>query len=161
MARRRFSVTNANHYSGSEGRAQGFQGAVESIERPAGVDWPSPEHEAVWRDLTACRAPGDWNPGDLLLLARLVFLHADAAKLDRLIAQSGTLISDQRGRVVASPALWARASVLTSMARLAGMLGLHAGTDRATLANRAAAVAAARDAMDLDDDLLARAEPLN
>ena len=68
----------------------GFQGAIESVPLPQGVELRSDEEHVIWDQFTRARAREDWRDMDLLLLAKVVRMEADIRKHpgQRLIGQA-------------------------------------------------------------------------
>ena len=58
----------------------GFQGAIESVPLPQGVELRSDEEHVIWDQFTRARAREDWRDMDLLLLAKVVRMEADIRK---------------------------------------------------------------------------------
>ena len=55
----------------------GFQGAIESVPLPQGVELRSDAEHVIWDQFTRARAREDWRDMDLLLLAKVVRMEAD------------------------------------------------------------------------------------
>jgi len=83
----------------------GFQGAIESVPLPQGVELRSDEEHVIWEQFTRARAREDWRDMDLLLLAKVVRMEADIRKHQDTLDRSGVLIQNKRGTLVANPLL--------------------------------------------------------
>ena len=59
---------------------EGFQGAIQSVPLPDGVELRSDEELVIWEQFTRARAREDWRDMDLLLLAKVVRMEADIRK---------------------------------------------------------------------------------
>ena len=81
----------------------GFQGAIQSVPLPDGVELRSDEEIVIWEQFTRARAREDWRDMDLLLLAKVVRMEADIRKHQDVLDRSGVLIKNQRGTVVPNP----------------------------------------------------------
>ena len=83
----------------------GFQGAIESVPLPQGVELRSDEEHVIWEQFTRARAREDWRDMDLLLLAKVVRMEADIRKHQDTLDRSGVLIQNKRGTLIANPLL--------------------------------------------------------
>ena len=83
----------------------GFQGAIESVPLPQGVELRSDEEHVIWDQFTRARAREDWRDMDLLLLAKVVRMEADIRKHQETLDRSGVLIQNKRGTLIANPLL--------------------------------------------------------
>ena len=83
----------------------GFQGAIESVPLPQGVELRSDEEHVIWDQFTRARAREDWRDMDLLLLAKVVRMEADIRKHQDTLDRSGVLIQNKRGTLIANPLL--------------------------------------------------------
>jgi len=83
----------------------GFQGAIDSVPLPQGVELRSDEEHVIWEQFTRARAREDWRDMDLLLLAKVVRMEADIRKHQDTLDRSGVLIQNKRGTLVANPLL--------------------------------------------------------
>lgn len=83
----------------------GFQGAIQSVPLPDGVELRSDEELVIWEQFTRARAREDWRDMDLLLLAKVVRLEADIRKHQDTLDRSGVLIENRRGTVIPNPLL--------------------------------------------------------
>lgn len=81
----------------------GFQGVIEKIPLPEGVELRSDEEYVIWDQFTRARARGDWRDMDLLLLAKVVRMEADIRKHQETLDRSGVLIQNKRGTLVPNP----------------------------------------------------------
>ena len=81
----------------------GFQGVVEKIPLPEGVELRSDEEYVIWDQFTRARAREDWRDMDLLLLAKVVRMEADIRKHQETLDRSGVLIQNKRGTLVPNP----------------------------------------------------------
>ena len=83
----------------------GFQGAIQSVPLPDGVELRSDEELVIWEQFTRARAREDWRDMDLLLLAKVVRLEADIRKHQGTLARTSVLIENNRGTVIPNPLL--------------------------------------------------------
>ena len=83
----------------------GFQGAIDGVPLPQGVELRSDEEHVIWEQFTRARAREDWRDMDLLLLAKVVRMEADIRKHQDTLDRSGVLIQNKRGTLVANPLL--------------------------------------------------------
>ena len=81
----------------------GFQGAIDSVPLPEGVQLRSDEELVIWEQFTRARAREDWRDMDLLLLAKVVRMEADIRKHQETLDRSGVLIQNKRGTLVPNP----------------------------------------------------------
>ena len=84
-------------------QTQGFQGNLESVPMPEGVQLRSDEEVIIWDQFTRARAREDWRDMDLLLLAKVVKMEADIRKHQETLDRSGVLIQNKRGTFVPNP----------------------------------------------------------
>jgi len=82
---------------------EGFQGAIQSVPLPDGVELRSDEELVIWDQFTRARAREDWRDMDLLLLAKVVRMEADIRKHQETLDRSGVLIKNQRGTLIPNP----------------------------------------------------------
>jgi hypothetical protein len=82
---------------------EGFQGAIQSVPLPDGVQLRSDEELVIWEQFTRARARDDWRDMDLLLLAKVVRMEADIRKHQDVLDRSGVLIKNQRGTMIPNP----------------------------------------------------------
>ena len=82
---------------------EGFQGAIQSVPLPDGVELRSDEELVIWEQFTRARAREDWRDMDLLLLAKVVRMEADIRKHQDVLDRSGVLIKNQRGTMIPNP----------------------------------------------------------
>ena len=83
----------------------GFQGAIQSVPLPDGVELRSDEELVIWEQFTRARAREDWRDMDLLLLAKVVRLEADIRKHQGTLDRTSVLIENNRGTVIPNPLL--------------------------------------------------------
>lgn len=81
----------------------GFQGAIQSVPLPDGVELRSDEEIVIWEQFTRARAREDWRDMDLLLLAKVVRMEADIRRHQDVLDRSGVLIKNQRGTMIPNP----------------------------------------------------------
>ena len=81
----------------------GFQGAIQSVPLPDGVELRSDEELVIWEQFTRARAREDWRDMDLLLLAKVVRMEADISRHQDVLDRSGVLIKNQRGTMIPNP----------------------------------------------------------
>ena len=81
----------------------GFQGAIQSVPLPDGVELRSDEEVVIWEQFTRARAREDWRDMDLLLLAKVVRMEADIRRHQDVLDRSGVLIKNQRGTMIPNP----------------------------------------------------------
>ena len=83
----------------------GFQGAIDGVPLPQGVELRSDAEHVIWDQFTRARAREDWRDMDLLLLAKVVRMEADIRKHQDTLDRSGVLIQNKRGTLIANPLL--------------------------------------------------------
>ena len=83
----------------------GFQGAIESVPLPQGVELRSDEEHVIWDQFTRARAREDWRDMDLLLLAKVVRMEADIRSYQSQVEADGTIVENQRGTQIPNPLL--------------------------------------------------------
>ena len=83
----------------------GFQGVVEKIPLPEGVELRSDAEYVIWDQFTRARAREDWRDMDLILLAKVVRMEADIREHQTTLDRSGVLISNKRGTLIPNPLL--------------------------------------------------------
>ena len=83
----------------------GFQGAINGVPLPQGVDLRSDEEMVIWDQFTRARAREDWRDMDLLLLAKVVRMESDIRKHQETLDKSGVLIQNKRGTLIPNPLL--------------------------------------------------------
>lgn len=81
----------------------GFQGAIQSVPLPDGVELRSDEELVIWEQFTRARAREDWRDMDLLLLAKVVRMEADIRRHQATLDRSGVLVQNKRGTLVPNP----------------------------------------------------------
>lgn len=84
---------------------EGFQGAVESVPLPDGVQLRSDEELVIWEQFTRARAREDWRDMDLLLLAKVVRMEADIRKHQEMLDRTGVLVKNKRETPIPNPLL--------------------------------------------------------
>ena len=82
---------------------KGFQGSIEEIRPPDGVDLSSDEEVVIWGQFTRARASEDWRDMDLILLAKIVKLEAGIRRHQETLDRSGILIKNKRETLVVNP----------------------------------------------------------
>jgi hypothetical protein len=83
----------------------GFQGAIQSVPVPDGVELRSDEEAVIWEQFTRARAREDWRDMDLLLLAKVVRMEADIRKHQEMLDRTGVLIKNKRETPIPNPLL--------------------------------------------------------
>jgi len=83
----------------------GFQGAIESVPLPEGIELRSEEEHVIWQQFTRARAREDWRDMDLLLLAKVVRMEADIRSYDSKLNDQGEIVENQRGTQIPNPLL--------------------------------------------------------
>jgi|TARA_R110002153_G_scaffold76437_1_gene196945 hypothetical protein len=83
----------------------GFQGAINGVPLPQGVDLRSDEEMVIWDQFTRARAREDWRDMDLILLAKVVRMESDIRKHQETLDKSGVLIQNKRGTLIPNPLL--------------------------------------------------------
>ena len=83
----------------------GFQGSIQSVALPEGVQLRSDEEIIIWDQFTRARAREDWRDMDLILLAKVVRMEADIREHQSTLDRSGVLISNKRGTLIPNPLL--------------------------------------------------------
>ena len=83
----------------------GFQGAINGVPLPQGVDLRSDEEMVIWDQVTRARAREDWRDMDLILLAKVVRMESDIRKHQETLDKSGVLIQNKRGTLIPNPLL--------------------------------------------------------
>lgn len=81
----------------------GFQGAMQDVPIPEGVQLRSDEEVVIWEQFTRARAREDWRDMDLLLLAKVVKMEADLRAHQKALDEQGAIIPNQRGTLVMNP----------------------------------------------------------
>ena len=81
----------------------GFQGSIDEIEPPAGIDLSSDEEVVIWGQFTRARAREDWRDMDLILLAKIVKLEAGIRRHQETLDRSGILIKNKRETLIVNP----------------------------------------------------------
>jgi hypothetical protein len=81
----------------------GFQGAIEDVPMPEGVELRNEQEMIIWRQFTRARAREDWRDMDLILLSKIVKMEADIRKHQETLDRSGILIQNKRGTLVTNP----------------------------------------------------------
>lgn len=85
------------------GAVEGFQGSVESVPIPEGVQLRSDEEVVIWEQFTRARAREDWRDMDLILLAKVVKMEADLRRHQTALDEQGSIIENARGTPVMNP----------------------------------------------------------
>ena len=83
----------------------GFQGSIQDVPLPMGVELRSDEELTIWGQFTRARAREDWRDMDLILLAKVVRIEADIRKHQHTLDRSGVLIKNKRETLIANPLL--------------------------------------------------------
>jgi len=83
----------------------GFQGAIDGVPLPQGVELRSDEEHVIWEQFTRARAREDWRDMDLLLLAKVVRMEADIRSYQSQVEAQGTIVENQRGTQIPNPLL--------------------------------------------------------
>jgi hypothetical protein len=83
----------------------GFQGAIDGVPLPEGVELRSDLEITIWSQFTRARAREDWREMDLILLAKVVRMEADIRQHQETLDRSGVLIQNKRGTLVVNPLL--------------------------------------------------------
>ena len=83
----------------------GFQGAIQSVPVPDGIELRSDEEMVIWEQFTRARAREDWRDMDLLLLAKVVRMEADIRKHQEMLDRTGVLIKNKRETPIPNPLL--------------------------------------------------------
>ena len=83
----------------------GFQGSIQDVPLPMGVELRSDEELTIWGQFTRARAREDWRDMDLILLAKVVRIEADIRKHQDTLDRSGVLIKNKRETLIANPLL--------------------------------------------------------
>ena len=81
----------------------GFQGSIQSVALPEGVQLRSDEEIIIWDQFTRARAREDWRDMDLILLAKVVRMEADIRKHQETLDRSGVLIKNKRETLIPNP----------------------------------------------------------
>jgi hypothetical protein len=84
---------------------EGFQGAIQSVPLPEGVELRSEEEMVIWEQFTRARAREDWRDMDLLLLAKVVRMEADIRKHQAMLDRTGVLVKNKRETPIPNPLL--------------------------------------------------------
>jgi hypothetical protein len=82
---------------------EGFKGAIDDIQPPAGVELNSDEEEVIWGQFTRARAREDWRDMDLILLSKIVKLEVGIRRHQETLDRSGILIKNKRETLVVNP----------------------------------------------------------
>jgi P27 family predicted phage terminase small subunit len=130
----------------------------ESMEPPPKL---TQEQKHLWYAVLEARPASEWRQWDKPLLKSYVLAWGDIETLQTSLAAEGFVIETGRGQVMANPVLSALNSRLRHMSMLFERLGLALrapvnAADAKAKANAREKAAAAVDALDEDDNLLAR-----
>tara|TARA_R110000803_G_scaffold72752_4_gene136474 strand:- start:8838 stop:9314 length:477 start_codon:yes stop_codon:yes gene_type:complete len=84
---------------------KGFQGLIEDVQPPEGVELRNEQEMIIWRQFTRVRTREDWRDMDLILLSKIVKMEADIRKHQETLDRSGIIIQNKRGTLVTNPLL--------------------------------------------------------
>ena len=87
------------------GAVDAFQGAMESVPLPIGIELRSDAEVVIWDQFTRARAREDWRDMDLILLAKIVRMEADIRHHQEMLDQMGVLIKNKRETPIPNPLL--------------------------------------------------------
>ena len=87
------------------GAINSFQGAMEAVPLPDGVELRSEKELVIWDQFTRARAREDWRDMDLILLAKIVRMEADIRKHQETLDRTGVLIKNKRETPIPNPLL--------------------------------------------------------
>jgi hypothetical protein len=83
----------------------GFAGAMETVPLPDGVTLRDDDERVIWGQFSRARAREDWRDMDLILLTKIVKMESDIRKHQAALDQTGVLLENKRGTMVANPLL--------------------------------------------------------
>jgi len=83
----------------------GFAGAMEAVPLPDGVTLRDDDERVIWGQFSRARAREDWRDMDLILLTKIVKMESDIRKHQAALDQTGVLLENKRGTMVANPLL--------------------------------------------------------
>lgn len=84
---------------------RGFAEAMEDVPLPEGVELRGDDEHVIWRQFTRARAMEDWRDMDLILLTKIVKMESDIRKNQVALDETGVLLENKRGTMVANPLL--------------------------------------------------------
>ena len=138
---------------------EGFQGAIDAVPIPEGVELRSDEERVIWGQFTRARALEDWRDMDLILLAKVVRMEADIRSHQRTLDEVGSVVENKRGTPVVNP-LVALIDTLErrQLAVIRSMSLNQQSSDPRTLNGKGKEVAKNKNAIDKMSSLLAAPE---
>jgi len=83
----------------------GFAGAMEPVPLPDGVTLRDDDERVIWGQFSRARAREDWRDMDLILLTKIVKMESDIRKHQTALDETGVLLENKRGTMVANPLL--------------------------------------------------------
>lgn len=83
----------------------GFAGAMETVPLPDGVTLRDDDERVIWGQFSRARAREDWRDMDLILLTKIVKMESDIRKHQAALDETGVLLENKRGTMVANPLL--------------------------------------------------------
>lgn len=84
----------------------------------------SPEHRQIWDQYIECKAPADWDPGDLRLLAQAVYLEVFILSTFADIERNGIVGTGSSGQQVVNPAVSTLQKLTQSQGAILRRLGI-------------------------------------
>lgn len=84
----------------------------------------TPSHLAIWDQYLTCRAPADWDRGDLRLLAQAVMLETSILTAFQEIASEGATLLGANGRKTLNPSVSALQKFMQSQGAILRRLGI-------------------------------------
>lgn len=82
------------------------------------------EHNQIWDQYVTCRAPADWDAGDLRLLAQAVLLETSILSAFAEVEHDGATIIGASGQKVINPAASALQKFMQSQGAILRRLGI-------------------------------------
>lgn len=83
----------------------GFAGAIKTVPLPDGVTLRDDDERVIWGQFSRARAREDWRDMDLILLTKIVKMESDIRKHQAALDETGVLLENKRGTMVANPLL--------------------------------------------------------
>lgn len=84
----------------------------------------TPEHRQIWGEYIECKAPADWDSGDLRLLAQAVFLEVFILNTFANIERNGVVVTGSSGQQAVNPAISAMQKFTQSQGAILRRLGI-------------------------------------
>ena len=78
---------------------------METVPLPDGVTLRDDDERVIWGQFSRARAREDWRDMDLILLTKIVKMESDIRKHQAALDETGVLLENKRGTMVANPLL--------------------------------------------------------